>query len=108
MTDLKKKAEQRLAQIKKTFSAQLEDKLTIISNLEEAKSDLEEKLDETKEEMQNIKDNLSSNEEMENKVKEDAALRKVSFVLKLFILIYLWLNNISRNWRLKSLNWKFS
>lgn len=83
MTDLKKKAEQRLAQIKKTFSAQLEDKLTIISNLEEAKSDLEEKLDETKEEMQNIKDNLSSNEEMENKIKEDAALRKVSFVLKI-------------------------
>ena len=84
---MKKKAEQRLTQIKKTFSGQLEEKLSKISELSEKNAALESELVALKEqatvanETEKRENELRHEEEkrgMETKIAEQEALLKAN------------------------------
>jgi len=67
VNDLKRKAEQRLAQIKKTFGGQLEEKLSTISRLEEENKRLQEQLESSDRDRENA---MSAKAEETRKLEE--------------------------------------
>ena len=69
ISELKRKAEQRLTQIKKTFGSQLEDKLGQISEMSENIKSLEEEREILREEMKRKEE--SANEKWDEKLREE-------------------------------------
>ena len=75
---MKKKAEQRLAQIKKTFGSQLEEKLSKISELSEKNADLESQVASLQQEFAVTSENVRKEMEQQHEIERDNLTTKIT------------------------------